>query len=116
VHADAPTAGATDWRQILALYDQLLAMAATPIVALNRAVAVAEVDGPAAALRIIESLAAPSGTLDGYPLLHAIRADLLERLGRRADAVAAIDAAIAGSANAAERRLLERRRTAWIDG
>ena len=103
VHADAPTAGATDWRQIVALYDQLLAVAPTPIVALNRAVAVAEVDGPAAALRIVESLAAPSGTLDGYPLLHAIRADLLERLGRRTDAVAALDAAISGSGNAAER-------------
>ena len=116
MHADAPTAGATDWRQIVALYDQLLAVAPTPIVALNRAVAVAEVDGPAAALHIVESLAAPSGALDDYPLLHAIRADLLERLGRRTDAVAALDAAIAGSGNAAERRLLERRRTAWNDG
>ncbi len=116
VHADAPTAGATDWRQIVALYDQLLAVAPTPIVALNRAVAVAEVDGPAAAFRIVESLAAASGPLDDYPLLHAIRADLLERLGRRDDAVAALDAAISSSGNAAERRLLDRRRTAWIDG
>ncbi len=116
VHADAPTAGATDWRQIVALYDQLLAVAPTPIVALNRAVAVAEVDGPAAALRIVESLAAPSGPLAGFPLLHAIRGDLLDRLGRRADAVAALDAAIAGSGNTAERRLLERRRTGWLDG
>ena len=112
VHADAPTAAATDWRQIVALYDQLLAVTPTPIVALNRAVAVAEVDGPEAALRIVESLAAPAGTLDGYALLHAIRADLLERLGRRADAVAALDAAISGSGNAAERRLLERRQQA----
>jgi len=94
----------------------LLAVAPTPIVALNRAVAVAEVDGPAAALRIVESLAAPSGPLAGYPLLHAIRGDLLDRLGRRADAVAALDAAIAGSGNTAERRLLERRRTGWLDG
>jgi RNA polymerase sigma-70 factor (ECF subfamily) len=109
VHADAPTAAATDWRQIVALYDQLLAVTPTPIVALNRAVAVAEVDGPEAALRIVESLA-PSGTLGDYPLLHAIRADLLERLGRRADAVTALDAAISGSGNAAERRVLERRR------
>ena len=116
VHADAPTAAATDWRQIVALYDQLLAVTPTPIVALNRAVAVAEVDGPAAAFRIVESLAAAPGPLDDYPLLHAIRADLLERLGRRDDAVAALDAAISSSGNAAERRLLDRRRTAWIDG
>ena len=81
--------------------------------ALNRAVAVAEVDGPAAALRLVESLAARIRPLDDYPLLHAIRADLLERLGRRDDAVAALDAAISRSGNAAERRLLDRRRTAW---
>ena len=67
VHADAPTAGATDWRQIVALYDQLLAVAPTPIVALNRAVAVAEVDGPAAALRIVESLAARIGRARRLP-------------------------------------------------
>jgi RNA polymerase sigma-70 factor (ECF subfamily) len=110
VHADAPTAGATDWRQIVALYDQLLAVTPTPIVALNRAVAVAEVDGPEPALRVVESLAAASGALDDYPLHHAIRADLLERVGRRGEAVAALDAALACTANAAERRVLARRR------
>jgi RNA polymerase sigma-70 factor (ECF subfamily) len=115
VHADAPGPGATDWRQIVALYDQLLALAPTPIVALNRAVAVAEVDGPAAALRMVESLAAQTTVLDGYPLHHAIRADLLERLGRRADAAAALDTALAGTANAAERRVLARRRQALRD-
>ncbi len=110
VHADAPTVGVTDWRQIVALYDQLLAVAPTPVVALNRAVAVAEVDGPEAALRIVESLAADSGVLDDYPLHHAIRADLLERVGRRSDAAAALDAALARTANTAERRVLARRR------
>ena len=79
VHSDAPTAAATDWRQILQLYDQLLALAPSPIVALNRAVAVAEVDGPAAALALVDAL-----DLDRYYLFHAIRADLLRRLGRDA--------------------------------
>ena len=107
VHADAATAARTDWRQILQLYDQLLAVAPGPVVALNRAVAVAEVAGPEAALAITGDLAQD---LDGYYLLHAIRADLLGRLGRDADAEQAYDAAIARTANAAERGLLERRR------
>ena len=77
VHSDAPTAAATDWRQIVTLYDQLAAVAPGPVVALNRAVAVAEVDGPAAALDLVDRL-----DLDGYYLLHAIRGDLLRRLGR----------------------------------
>ena len=77
VHSDAPTAADTDWRQILQLYDQLLALAPSPVVALNRAVAVAEVDGPDAALALVDGL-----DLDGYHLFHAIRADLLRRLGR----------------------------------
>ena len=81
VHSDAPTAAATDWRQILALYDQLLALAPSPVVALNRAVAVAEVEGPEAALALVDGL-----DLDGYRLFHAIRADLLRRLGRDAEA------------------------------
>jgi RNA polymerase sigma-70 factor, ECF subfamily len=105
VHSDAATAAATDWRQILALYDQLLAMAPTPVVALNRAVAVAEVDGPAAALDSVDGL-----DLDGYHLFHATRADLLRRLGRAAEAAAAYDAAIARTENAAERRFLTARR------
>ncbi len=105
VHGDAATAADTDWRQILALYDQLLVLSPTPVVALNRAVAVAEVDGPAAALAAVDSL-----DLGGYHLFHATRADLLRRLGRHGDAVEAYDAALALVANAAERRFLEQRR------
>jgi RNA polymerase sigma-70 factor (ECF subfamily) len=97
VHSDAPVAAATDWDQILALYDQLLVVAPSPVVALNRAVAVAEVQGPAAALAIVERL-----DLGGYYLFHAIRADLLGRLGRDSDAALAYQAAIAGTSNAAE--------------
>jgi RNA polymerase sigma-70 factor, ECF subfamily len=107
VHSDAPTAAATDWRQILALYDQLLALAPSPVVALHRAVAVAEVEGPAAALPLVDGL-----DLDGYRLFHAIRADLLRRLGRHAEAALAYQAAIARTGNAAERAFLERRRQA----
>jgi RNA polymerase sigma-70 factor (ECF subfamily) len=97
VHSDAASVAATDWDQILRLYDQLLAIAPSPVVALNRAVAVAEVQGPAAALAIVDGLG-----LDRYYLCHAIRADLLRRLGRHADAEAAYDAAITQTANAAE--------------
>jgi RNA polymerase sigma-70 factor (ECF subfamily) len=97
VHSDAPVAAATDWDQILALYDQLLTIAPSPVVALNRAVAVAEIQGPAAALAIVERL-----DLSGYYLFHAIRADLLRRLGRDADAALAYQAAIAGTSNAVE--------------
>ena len=79
VHSDAPHAAATDWRQILQLYDQLMALAPGPIVALNRAVAVAEVEGPEAALALVNGL-----DLGQYHLFHAIRADLLRRLGRDA--------------------------------
>jgi RNA polymerase sigma-70 factor (ECF subfamily) len=105
VHADAPTASATDWRQILALYDQLLALMPSPVVALNRAVAVAEVEGPEAGLALVDGL-----DLDGYRVLHAVRADLLRRLGRGGEAVRAYDAAIARTDNAAERDLLRRLR------
>jgi RNA polymerase sigma-70 factor (ECF subfamily) len=105
VHSDAPRAEATDWRQIVALYDQHLAIAPSPVVALNRAVAVAEVNGPEAALALIEGL-----DLDGYRLYHAIRADLLRRLGRRAEALLAYSAAIALTENDAERTFLEDRR------
>jgi RNA polymerase sigma-70 factor (ECF subfamily) len=98
VHSDAPTAAATDWGQILQLYDQLLTVAPGPVVALNRAVAVAEVQGPAAALTLVDGL-----DLDRYYLHHAIRADLLQRLGRCAEADAAYEIAIALTGNAAER-------------
>ncbi|HSK98083.1 MAG TPA: RNA polymerase sigma factor [Euzebyales bacterium] len=104
VHSDAPTAADTDWRQILALYDQLLALAPSQVVALNRAVAVAEVDGPESALAIVDAL-----DLDGFHVFHAIRADLLRRLGRNADAARAYEAAIARTDNAAEQAFLRRR-------
>jgi RNA polymerase sigma-70 factor, ECF subfamily len=105
VHSDAVTAADTDWSQILQLYDQQLVLAPSPVAALNRAVAVAEVDGPEAALAALDDL-----RLDNYYLFHAIRADLLRRLERDADAVLAYDAAIALAANNAERAFLQRRR------
>jgi RNA polymerase sigma-70 factor (ECF subfamily) len=107
VHSDAPTAAATDWWQILQLYNQLLILAPSPVVALNRAVAVAEVEGPDAALALVDGL-----DLGGYHLFHAIRADLLRRLGRNAEAAAAYEAAIARSENLAERDFLQRSRQA----
>ncbi|HEY8600015.1 MAG TPA: DUF6596 domain-containing protein [Thermomicrobiales bacterium] len=103
VHSDAATATATDWGQIVRLYDQLLARTPTPIVALNRAVAVAEVAGPAAALALLADL-----DLVGYYLFHAIRADLLRRLGRAEEAAASYTAAIALVENVAERAFLQR--------
>ncbi len=105
VHSDAPAAADTDWRQILALYDQLRALAPTPVVALNRAVALAEAGGPAVALAEVDAL-----PLDGYHLYHATRADLLRRLGRPGEAAAAYDRAIALAENAAERAFLTARR------
>ena len=105
VHSDALTAADTDWQQILALYDQLHAFAPTPVVALNRAVAVAEVHGPAIALAAIEDLA-----LDDYHLYHAARADLLVRLERRGDARRAYDRAHDLATNAAEKDLLDSKR------
>jgi RNA polymerase sigma-70 factor (ECF subfamily) len=110
VHSDAEVASDTDWRQIVRLYDQLLSIAPTPIVALNRAVAFAEIDGPAAALALVDRL----DGLDGYYLFHAIRADLLKRLGRNDEAVRAYDAAIARTDNARERAFLERGRQALV--
>jgi RNA polymerase sigma-70 factor (ECF subfamily) len=105
VHSDAPTASATDWRQIARLYDLLLALDPSPVVALNRAVAVAEVEGPAAALALVDAL-----DLGSYHLFHAIRADLLRRLGRRSEAATAYDEAIDRTQNEAEREFLRRRR------
>jgi RNA polymerase sigma-70 factor (ECF subfamily) len=116
VHSDTagPGAAATDWGQILELYDQLLAVAPSPVVALNRAVAVAEVGGPAAALALVDELgggARGSGPgLAGYHVFHAIRAGLLWRLGRDAEAAAAYDAALARAGNAAEQDFLRRQR------
>jgi RNA polymerase sigma-70 factor (ECF subfamily) len=101
VHSVAPT----DWSAILTLYDQLLAMTPTPVVALHRAVAVAEVSGPAAALAIVDEL-----RLDRYYLWHAIRADLLRRLGRNGAAVAAYDEAAGRTSNEAEQAFLRRAR------
>lgn len=105
VHSDAATAAGTDWGQILRLYDQLLKLAPTPVVALNRAVAVAEVDGPEAALALVDGL-----DLEQYHLFHATRADLLRRLGRNSEAADAYDAALGLATNATERDFLEHRR------
>jgi RNA polymerase sigma-70 factor, ECF subfamily len=108
LHAVAPTAAATDWRRIAVLYDQLMAVSPSPVVALNRAVAVAMRDGPAAGLALMDDLAA-SGDLDGYHLLHAGRADLLRRLGRGPEAAAAYRRALELAANPVERTFLSRR-------
>jgi RNA polymerase sigma-70 factor (ECF subfamily) len=104
VHTDAATAPETDWGQVLALYDQLMVVTPTPVVALNRAVALSEVEGPGAALLVVDGL-----PLEGYHAFHATRADLLRRLGRRSDAVAAYQRALALATNPAERAFLERR-------
>ena len=104
VHSDGPP---TDWVQIKQLYDQLLAIAPSPIIALHRAVAVAEVDGPTTALALVDDL-----DLSQYHVFHAVRADLLRRLGRDAEAAAAYDAAIDRVGNASERDFLRRRRSA----
>jgi RNA polymerase sigma-70 factor (ECF subfamily) len=101
VHADAATSEETDWLQIVALYDQLLAVAPTPVVALNRAVAVGEVQGAAAALALVDEL-----SLDGYYAFHATRADLLRRLGRDIEAAAAYERAAELAPTEAERDFL----------
>ena len=107
VHADAATADATDWDQIVRLYDQLLAFTPTPVVRLNRAVALAEAGDVEPALREVEGLA---GDLDEWHLFHAVHSDLLRRVGKAGEAVAAIDRALELVGNEAERRLLVRRR------
>ena len=104
VHSDAGTAADTDWFQVVQLYDLLLALTTTPVVALHRAVAIAEVDGPAVALPLVEAL-----DLGEQHLAHAVRADLLRRLGRREEAAEAYRAALARAGNAAERAFLQRR-------
>ena len=107
VHSTAPAPDAVDWRQILRLYDHLQSLQPTPVVALNRAVALAEVEGPGAALSVVDELDLPT-----FYLFHAIRADLLRRLGRRDEAAAAYERAMALTENAKERELLLRRRRA----
>jgi RNA polymerase sigma-70 factor (ECF subfamily) len=107
-HATAPDPAATDWAQIAALYGELARMMPTPVVELNRAVAVAMADGLEAGLVLVDALDA-SGALRDYHLLPATRADLLRRLGRRTEAVAAYQAALALTASEAEHRYLERR-------
>jgi len=109
VHAEAVTAEATDWRQICALYDALLALQPSPVVELNRAAAVAMHQGPAAGLALIDALLA-RGELGDYPLAHAARADLCRRLGCRAEAAAAYARALASVQSEPERRYLEKRR------
>lgn len=104
VHSDAATAADTDWRQILALYDQLHAIAPTPIVALNRAVALGEIEGPAAALSAIDAL-----DLQQHHLFHATRGDLLERLARYDEAAEAFTTARRLTTNATEQRYLDER-------
>jgi RNA polymerase sigma-70 factor (ECF subfamily) len=102
VHADAATLEQTDWSQIVVLYDQLLAVAPTSVVALNRAIAIGEVQGAAAALALVDQV-----DLDNYYLFHATRADLLRRLGRNSEAAVAYDRAAALAPTNGERDFLE---------
>ena len=115
VHSDAPTAAETDWRQILTLYDHLMQLAPGPIVALNRAVALAEVRGPEAALRVVDAIDSERHPLDRYYLFHAVRADLLRRLGRAREASLAYQAALSCPSNQTERSFLERSERALDD-
>ncbi len=107
VHASAASAADTDWTQILANYDQLFALTPTPVVAMNRAVAVAEVHGPGLALAALEPVAEQ---LDGYHPFHVVRAEFLHRLGRVDEAQAEYDVALAGVGNESERAYLQRKR------
>jgi len=107
LHAEAPSAGQTNWSAIVALYDRLVELDPSPIVRLNRAVAVAERDGPAVGLAEIDRLA---GVLDGYHAFYAARADLFRRLGRGGESRAAYDRAIGLAGNPAQRAYLTRRR------
>ncbi|GAA1037404.1 RNA polymerase sigma factor [Virgisporangium ochraceum] len=111
IHAVHSSPGGTDWTRVRHLYDRLLAVAPTPVVALNRAVAVAETEGPEAALRLLDAL-----DLAKYHVFHAVKADLLRRLGRTAEAAEAYDAAIALAGNDAERGFLTARRQTLTGG
>jgi RNA polymerase sigma-70 factor (ECF subfamily) len=106
VHAEAPSTKQTDWSEIIGLYDVLSRLDPSPVIALNRAVAVAMRDGPEAGLPLVESLL---GELEGYHLAHAARADLCRRLGRKAEAIAAYEKALALSRQEPERRFLRSR-------
>ena len=106
VHTDAPHVADTDWSQVAALYTQLATIDPSPVVTLNRAVAIAELDGPAVALALVDDL-----PLEGYHAWHVTRADLLRRLGRSDEARAAYDRAIVLSDNSAEVTYLKRRRS-----
>jgi len=108
LHCQAARAEDTDWPQIVRLYDVLERLQPSPVVSLNRAAAVAMVDGPRPALALIDALAA-GGELDRYHLLHAARADLLRRLGSDAEAAKSYARALSLATNDAERRFLERR-------
>ncbi|NIJ12391.1 RNA polymerase sigma-70 factor (ECF subfamily) [Saccharomonospora amisosensis] len=110
VHSEAASVRDTDWRQIVLLYDQLAAQSPTPVVALNRAVAVAEAVGPRQALALVDGL-----ELDGYHLYHAVRAELLRRLSRTDEAASAYAAAIERTGNLAEQAYLRRRRAELAD-
>jgi RNA polymerase sigma-70 factor (ECF subfamily) len=107
-HAQAPQPGATDWEEIAALYGRLLDMAPSPVVELNRAVAVSMADGPAAGLELLDQLDR-TGALAGYYLLPAARADLLRRLHRAEESAEAYQQALAGVTTEAERRFLQKR-------
>jgi RNA polymerase sigma-70 factor, ECF subfamily len=106
VHCQADSFEATDWRQIVALYDQLISIMPTPVVALNRAIAVGEIEGPAAALAALDAVAAE---LDGYHLLHAARGTALRELGRRDEARAAFERAARLATTERDRRFLEQK-------
>jgi RNA polymerase sigma-70 factor (ECF subfamily) len=106
VHAEAPSTRQTDWSEIIGLYDVLSRLDPSPVVALNRAVAVAMRDGPVAGLALVDALLPE---LEGYHLAHAARADLCRRLGRKAQAIASYEKALSMSRQEPERRFLERR-------
>ena len=108
VHAEAPTAAATDWAEIVGLYDVLLRAESSPVIELNRAVAVAMRDGPAAGLALVDAILG-RGDLSDYRLTHAARAELCRRLGKHAEARASYGRAIALTRQEPERRFLERR-------
>jgi RNA polymerase sigma-70 factor (ECF subfamily) len=114
VHAEAPSAEATDWAEIVGLYDVLLRVEPSPVVELNRAVALAMRDGPAAGLAVIDAILARGELLD-YHLAHATQADMYRRLGRNTEARAAYERALALARQAPERRFLERRRAELSD-
>jgi RNA polymerase sigma-70 factor (ECF subfamily) len=108
VHAEAPSAAATDWAQIVALYDVLARSDPSPVVELNRAVAVAMRDGPAVGLHLVEEILG-KGELNDYHLAHAARADLCRRLGKNEQAIASYARALSLARQEPERRFLERR-------